>query len=224
MVRDRLSVPAVFRWPGQYRARVETPAPPMLGKENAPRLRAGVPCMDAGFCCLEEVGVRFNTAVITISDKGARGEREDTSGPLLAEGLQELGAHIVQRVLVPDEPEVIRQTLAELADSGGVDLIVTTGGTGASPRDHTPEATRSVIEREMPGLAELLRWKGYESTPRAVLSRGVAGLRGQCLIINLAGSRGAVRDGIAALAPVLAHALQMTQGVDLEHGEQHHGA
>ncbi len=162
--------------------------------------------------------MRFHAAVITISDKGSRGEREDTSGPLLAQGLESLGATVIERRILPDEPEQITETLRELADGGDVDLIVTTGGTGAAPRDVTPEATLRAIDREMPGIAELIRWQGYQHTPRAVLSRGVAGLRGPCLIINLAGSRGAVADGIAILKPVLAHALQMAQGVDLEHG------
>ena len=161
--------------------------------------------------------MRFNTAVLTISDKGYRGDRIDTSGPLLAQGLAKMGAHVLVQRIIPDEPEMIRAELSALADGKDIDLIITTGGTGAAPRDHTPEATLAVIDREMPGIAELLRWKGYESTPRAILSRGVAGLRGQCLIINLAGSRGAVKDGLAILGPVLAHALQMAQGTDLEH-------
>jgi molybdopterin adenylyltransferase len=167
--------------------------------------------------------MRFQTAVVTISDKGSRGEREDTSGPLLAQGLESLGATIVERLIIPDEPERITGTLRRLADGGDVDLIVTTWGTGAAPRDVTPEATLRAIDREMPGIAELIRWQGYEHTPRAVLSRGVAGLRGQCLIINLAGSTGAVRDGMAILEPILAHALQMAQGVNLEHGGHDHG-
>jgi molybdenum cofactor synthesis domain-containing protein len=178
--------------------------------------------MGAGFP-FQEVSVRFNTAVITISDKGFRGERQDQSGPLLAQSLEALGARIVAKRLLPDEPELIGAELSTLADGGDVDLIITTGGTGAAPRDNTPEATLAVIDREMPGIAELLRWKGYESTPRAILSRGVAGLRKQCLIINLAGSRGAVKDGMAILAPVLAHALQMAQGTDLEHEGPGHG-
>ncbi|MHB1318573.1 MAG: MogA/MoaB family molybdenum cofactor biosynthesis protein [Anaerolineae bacterium] len=167
--------------------------------------------------------MRFNTAVITISDKGYRGEREDQSGPLLAQLVETLGASVVATRLLPDEPELISSELRTLADGGDVDLVITTGGTGAAPRDNTPEATLAVIDREMPGIAELLRWKGYESTPRAVLSRGVAGLRKQCLIINLAGSSGAVKDGMSILAPVLAHALQMAQGTDLEHGGPPHG-
>jgi molybdopterin adenylyltransferase len=198
------------------RVRGETPSPPMLGKEStARRLFAGAPGMGAGFC-FREVSVRFNAAVLTIS------EREDLSGPLLAHSLESLGASVLARRVVPDEPELISAALKELADGGEIDLIITTGGTGAAPRDHTPEATLAIIDREMPGIAELLRWKGYESTPRAVLSRGVAGLRKQCLIINLAGSRGAVSDGVAILAPVLAHALQMAQGTDLEHESGRH--
>ncbi len=170
-----------------------------------------------------EGDLRFNAAVITVSDKGSRGEREDHSGPLIARALEEMGAAVISRRIVPDEPEVISLILRSLADGGEIDLILTTGGTGPAPRDRTPEATRAVIEREMPGLAEMLRWKGSESTPLAVLSRGIAGLRGRCLIVNLAGSLGAARDGMAILAPVLKHALQMAQGMDLEHGEAHIG-
>jgi molybdenum cofactor synthesis domain-containing protein len=167
--------------------------------------------------------MRFQAAVITISDKGSRGEREDRSGPLVAQALESMGAAVVAQLLLPDEPPQITAALQKLADGGQVDLIITTGGTGAASRDRTPEATLAAIDREMPGLAELLRWQGYQQTPRAVLSRGVAGLRGQCLIINLAGSTGAVRDGMAILEPVLAHALQMAQGVNLEHGGHEHG-
>lgn len=167
--------------------------------------------------------MRFHAAVVTISDKGSRGEREDRSGPLAAQALEAMGATVVDRLIVPDEPEQITTALQALADGGQVDLIITTGGTGAAPRDRTPEATLAAIDREMPGIAELLRWQGYQQTPRAVLSRGVAGLRGQCLIVNLAGSTGAVRDGMAILEPILAHVLQMAQGVDLEHGGREHG-
>ena len=163
--------------------------------------------------------MRFNAAVLTISDKGYAGEREDLSGPILARSLEALGATVRAARVLPDESELIQAELRALADGGDIDLIVTTGGTGAAPRDWTPEATMAVIERPVPGLAELLRWKGYDHTPRAVLSRGVAGLRGRCLIINVAGSQGAVRDAMEILQPVLAHALQMAQGTDLEHKE-----
>ncbi len=160
----------------------------------------------------------MNTAaVITISDKGHVGLREDKSGPLLQEMLAEMGFAVPIYHILPDEQEQIADMLRELADGGAVDLIVTTGGTGPAPRDVTPEATRAVIEREMPGLAELLRFEGVKRTPLAVLSRGVSGIRKDTLIINLAGSPKAVREGIEILTPVLPHALQMLKGQNLEH-------
>ena len=110
--------------------------------------------------------------------------------------------------------------MVELADEARVDLVVTTGGTGPAPRDVTPEATGAVIEREMPGLAEVLRFEGYRKTPLAVLSRGVAGIRGGTLIVNLPGSPKAVREGMETLTPVLPHAIKMLRGVDTEHGEE----
>jgi len=157
-------------------------------------------------------------AVVTVSDKGFLGKREDVSGQLLAEALVDMGAEVVKRVVVPDEPDQISQALTTLADQVGVDLVMTTGGTGPAPRDRTPEATLSVIEREMLGLAEVLRLEGYKSTPRAVLSRGVAGIRGRCLIVNLPGSPRAVREGMEILAGILPHAIQMVRGENLEHG------
>jgi molybdenum cofactor synthesis domain-containing protein len=165
----------------------------------------------------------IRAAVLTISDKGYRGERADASGPLLADRLREMGAEVVEQAIVPDEREAIARELVRLADEARVDLIVTTGGTGPAPRDVTPEATRAVIEREMPGLAEVLRWEGYRRTPLAVLSRGVAGIHGQTLIVNLPGSPKAVREGMDVLAPILPHAIQMLRGVDTGHapeGEQ----
>jgi len=151
----------------------------------------------------------FKAAVITISDKGACGEREDASGPLLTQLVTEMGAQVITTRIVPDEPEQIAAVLAKLADHGEVDLILTTGGTGPSPSDQTPEATRRVIEREMPGLAELLRWDGYRRTPFAVLSRGVAGIHGRTLIVNLPGSPRAVREGMEVLAPLLPAAIAL---------------
>lgn len=157
-------------------------------------------------------------AVVTVSDRCFAGEREDRSGPLLADLLRREGLEVVAEQLVPDEEDSIVALLTALCERGDVDLIVTTGGTGLAPRDHTPEATRKVIDREAPGLAEMLRWQGYRHTPRAVLSRGIAGLRGRCVIVNLAGSTGAVRDGVEILAPVLVHAVQMARGENLDHG------
>lgn len=166
----------------------------------------------------------IRAGVVTISDKGYAGEREDVSGALLADLLRGMGAEVVARTIVPDDPERIQQTLIHLADDLGLDVILTTGGTGFTPRDHTPEATRAVLDRETPGLAEMLRWEGYRRTPLAVLSRGVAGLRGRTLIINLPGSPRAVQEGMEALAPVLPHAVQMARGEDTEHhGGEHAG-
>jgi molybdopterin adenylyltransferase len=159
----------------------------------------------------------FRAAVVTVSDKGYAGEREDVSGPLLADLLRAIGAEVVAQTIVPDDPEQIQQALVHLADDLQVDVVLTTGGTGFTPRDHTPEATRAVLEREAPGLAEVLRWEGYRRTPQAVLSRGVAGLRGRTLIINLPGSPRAVRESMEVLAPILPHAVQMARGEDTEH-------
>jgi len=159
----------------------------------------------------------YTAAVITVSDKGYAGLREDKSGPALRDRLGSLGLEVVYQAIVPDDRAQICAALRDLADQRGVDLVVTTGGTGAAPRDVTPEATLAVIEREMPGLAELLRWEGVKRTPLAVLSRGVAGIRGRTLIINLAGSPKAVQEGMDILTPVLPHALQMLKGENLEH-------
>lgn len=154
---------------------------------------------------------QVRAAIITISDKGSRGEREDASGPLLSRLAAEMGAQVVSAHVVPDEQEQIAELLARLADSGEVDLILTTGGTGPMPSDITPEATRAVIEREMPGLAELLRWDGYRRTPFAVLSRGLSGIRGQTLIVNLPGSPKAVSEGMEVLAPLLPAAIALVK-------------
>jgi molybdopterin adenylyltransferase len=159
----------------------------------------------------------YSAAVITVSDKGSVGLRQDLSGPLLQALLREAGAETAHYFIIPDEMEQIRELLVHLADEQGVELIITTGGTGPAPRDVTPEATLQVIEREMPGLAEVLRMEGYRKTPLAVISRGVSGIRGQTLIINLPGNPKAVREGMEVLTPILAHTLQMLRGEDLEH-------
>jgi molybdopterin adenylyltransferase len=157
-------------------------------------------------------------AVLTVSDKGSVGLRTDQSGPAIVQALNALGIDAISSKILPDERDQIAAQLRTWATQEMVDLIITTGGTGPAPRDWTPEATRDVIEREMPGLAELLRSEGAHSTPLAVLSRGIAGLCGQCLIINLPGSPKAVREGMHTLAKVLPHALQMARGENLEHG------
>lgn len=162
----------------------------------------------------------IRAGVVTISDKAAAGERKDTSGPLLAGLLRDMGVRVVVQNVVPDEPDKIRRALTDLTDAGEIDLVITTGGTGLTPRDVTPEATRDLIEREVPGLAEMLRFEGYKQTPRAVLSRGVTGIRRRTLIINLPGSPRAVRDGMDTLAPLLPHAVQMLRGEDTEHAPE----
>ena len=159
----------------------------------------------------------YRAAAITVSDKGYAGQREDKSGPLLQELLRSQGYEVVYHAIVPDDKGQIAALLRHLADNSGADLIVTTGGTGAAPRDVTPEATHEVIEREMPGLAELIRMEGYKTSPFAVLSRGVSGIRGASLIINLPGSPKAVQEGMAILESVLGHALQMLKGENLDH-------
>ncbi len=158
-------------------------------------------------------------AVITLSDRAAGGSREDGSGPvvkrLLARGI---GGLELPGSVLPDDRELLADTIRELADHAVADLVVTTGGTGMSPRDVTPEATRDVIHREVPGLAEEMRRAGREATPRAVLSRGICGLRGSTLVINLSGSPRAAAEQLEAILPVLPHALEVATGIPLDCG------
>ena len=148
--------------------------------------------------------------VITVSDRCAAGSAEDVSGPLLADLLTEFGAEVYERLIVTDDLENLVEILE--IHSKMADLIVTTGGTGFSPRDNTPEATRRVIERETPGLAEAMRYKTLEKTPFAMLSRGVCGIRGKCLIINLPGSPKGVAECFEVIKPVLKHAIDQIRG------------
>ena len=149
----------------------------------------------------------YTAAVLTISDKGARGARVDTSGPALCEMLEQAGYAVVRRAVLPDERALIAGALKDLA-AEGVALALTTGGTGFSPRDVTPEATLDVIEREAPGLAEAMRAESMKITPRGCLSRGVAGILGRTLIVNLPGSEKAARENLAAVLPALDHGLE----------------
>jgi molybdenum cofactor synthesis domain-containing protein len=153
-------------------------------------------------------------AVLTVSDRVSRGEAEDTSGDTLAELLAADGYEVVRRV-VPDETGEIASAIEEL--TGEAAVVLTTGGTGVAPRDVTPEATRSVIDREVPGIAEALRAESIAKTPHALLSRGVAGVRGAALIVNLPGSTGGCRDGYAMLRPALGHALSLLRDEPTHH-------
>jgi molybdenum cofactor synthesis domain-containing protein len=156
-------------------------------------------------------------AILTVSDAGARGERVDSSGDAIAAWAESRGAKVVDRALVPDESSRIVPVLLAWCDQDAADVVLTTGGTGLSPRDITPEATRAVIEREAPGIAERLRVTSMERFPRAALSRGVAGVRNRSLVVNLPGSPGGVRDALAALDPIVDHALQIVRGTPTDH-------
>ena len=151
----------------------------------------------------------FTAAWITLSDKGAAGEREDKSGPLIGEMLKEAGYNVVENVLIPDEPEMLKAQLIRLADQRQVNVIITTGGTGFAPRDRTPEATEEVCDRMTPGIAEALRAYSITKTPRGMLSRGAAGIRNRTLIINLPGSPKAVSECMEYLLTALDHGLEM---------------
>lgn len=149
----------------------------------------------------------MNAGVLTISDGVSRGEREDTSGPGLSARLQEKGWTVVRHGVVSDEQADIEATLREWVASAEVDLILTTGGTGVAPRDHAPEATLAVIERPVPGLQEAMRAAGLKSTPHSMLSRGLAGIRGRTLIVNLPGSPRGALENLNVILPVLPHAV-----------------
>jgi molybdopterin adenylyltransferase len=152
------------------------------------------------------------TAVVTVSDKGARGEREDTSGQALVERLRAEGFDVRIYTVVPDEAEEISKALVECADQSGIALIVTTGGTGVGPRDVTPEATGAVIDRTIPGMAEAMRAASILKTPHAMISRAVVGIRGATLIVNLPGSPKGAMENLQVLLPALPHALEKIQG------------
>jgi molybdopterin adenylyltransferase len=159
----------------------------------------------------------LNLGILTISDKGWRGQRQDKSGEAIRDSLSSLDNHVVKYEVVPDEADIIASKLAQWADEGSLDIILTTGGTGLGPRDVTPEATLSIVDRVVPGLAEAMRAETLKTTPFAMLSRAVAGTRGRCLIINLPGSPKAVRECLEVLLPVIPHAVEIIRGEVTEH-------
>ena len=156
--------------------------------------------------------MEYKAAILTASDKGAIGQREDLSGPELEKLLTEMGLAVVSSIIVPDEREQIADALIDLCDNKNVDLILTTGGTGFSPRDITPEATRDVIHREVPGIPEAMRQESLKITNRAMLSRAIAGIRNQTLIINMPGSVKAARECFEVIRPALPHAMEILTG------------
>ncbi len=154
----------------------------------------------------------FNAGVLTISDKGSIGERIDTSGPAAQKRLGALSINVTKYEIVPDEKDVIASKLIEWVDKENLDIILTTGGTGLSPRDVTPEATMRVVEKMVPGLCEAMRMETMKRTPTAILSRAIAGSRGKCLILNLPGSQPGVEECLSVVAPVLIHAIETLSG------------
>lgn len=156
--------------------------------------------------------------VITLSDKGSRGEREDISGREVIGMLADLDIRVADYDIVPDEKEIIKKKIIEYTDTRRLDLVVTTGGTGVSPRDVTPDATLEVIEKELPGMAEAMRAESMKKTPHAMISRAVAGIRGQSLIINLPGSPKGARENLAVILPALKHTIEKIQGDESDCG------
>jgi molybdopterin adenylyltransferase len=161
--------------------------------------------------------MEMRLGIITVSDKGSRGEREDLSGGVIKELMEGVGAASQRYDMIPDEADVIAARLAEWADDADLDVIITTGGTGLAERDVTPEATRTILDREIPGFGEMMRLETLKHTPMAILSRATAGTRGKTLIINLPGSPKAVRECLSAVLPAIPHAVEIITGVVTEH-------
>ncbi len=161
----------------------------------------------------------FKVAILTISDRGSKGEREDLSGPLIQEMIKNLPAEVIHDEIIPDEKEIIIKALMKSADHLKADLILTTGGTGLSPRDVTPEATLKVIDKEVPGFSEAMRAESLKKTPHAMISRAISGVRGSTLIVNLPGSPKSVKENLSVILPALPHALSKLKGDPSECGQ-----
>lgn len=160
----------------------------------------------------------IRVAILTMSDKGSRGEREDKSGETIKEIIKTIPAEVVYYEVIPDEKDVIKDRLTSISDSEKADLVLTTGGTGVSPRDVTPDATLEVIDREIPGMSEAMRMESLKKTPRAMISRAVSGIRKRTLIINLPGSPKGVRENLEVILPALSHAVEKIKGDTSECG------
>lgn len=158
----------------------------------------------------------IKVAVLTMSDKGSRGEREDESGRLICEMVKEIDGDVIIHEVIPDEQKIIEERLMHFADNLKADVILTTGGTGVSPRDITPEATKKVLDKEIPGLAEVMRAEGCKKTIRAAISRGLVGLRGRTLIVNLPGSPKGVKEGLNVILTTIPHVIEKVQGDERE--------
>lgn len=158
----------------------------------------------------------FTAAVITLSDKGFKGEREDVSGPTIINKLKDEGYEVVEYILIPDDKKMLQQSLKRLADQRDVNLIITTGGTGCAPRDITPEATKEVLDKEVPGISEAIRLESLKITPHVMLSRGVSGIRNKSLIINLPGSPKACVESMEVFIKPIRHAIKLIQGEEKE--------
>lgn len=154
----------------------------------------------------------MKVGILTVSDRSSRKEREDLGGPLIKKIIENKGGQVIAYQIVPDEEKMIANRLIDLSDKQDLDLVITTGGTGFSPRDITPEATLKVIERRTPGLEEVMRMEGYKKNKKAVLSRGVCGIRGKTLIVNLPGSPKGIEEGLEILLPMLPHAVEVLRG------------
>jgi molybdopterin adenylyltransferase len=160
--------------------------------------------------------------ILTISDKGSRGERYDGSGAAIQDRVALMNSRVVRYDIIPDEIDIIRNRLIEWADSGDVDVILTTGGTGLGPRDVTPEATAPILDKLVPGIAEAMRIETFGKTSNSILSRAVAGVRKKCLIVNMPGSPAGVRECLEVIVPAITHAFEMITGVVTEHKPETH--